>query len=913
MSRMRVVRASLLRLLGTFAGSRRERELADELQSHLQLHIDDNLRAGMSAAEARRQALVRLGGMEAIKEQHRDRGGFPVLSHLMQDLSFAARLLRKAPGFSVTAIVTIALAVGVNAAIFTVLNAAALQALHVPQPDELATVALRLEGPGNRGVDGFRSMLSWPEFTAVRDQVRAFDGVLAFSPFNAVTLGGVVRHAQDAPSPSGGAEPRQILATLGSCEYFDVLRVRPALGRTFVRADCDRGAPATIVLSDALWRSAFAADPSIVSQTVMINRTPFAVIGVAPPWFTGTQLVAEDAYVPIQTQPAIKRGRNQIDNANMSWLYVIGRLRGGASMAALRADLAVVAARLTAAEHSTRTFHFDPSRATLAGLPEVRQIVLAVGGVMVAGVALVLLIACANIANLLLARSTARRKEFAVRMTLGASRARVVRQLLTESLLLAAIGGAAGLLAASWGTGVIVRFLLSHLPPGVWPMVFEPRPDARVVAYAAGLTALTGVAFGLVPALRSTHDAGLELRSATSTDRPGTRRLQHGLVAVQVAVCLVLLVSAGLLARGVYRAHTINPGVAMDGVSVVSYDLQGAGYTPAAGAAFQRSLIDNLSALPGVRAVAASTAVPLSDQHLETGFGIAGSERVRYLEFSQVSPSYFDLLGIPIVRGRNFLRSEMDSEGAAIVTESTARQLWPGADPLSQALVLDKVPRPIVGVVRDVQVSQLGRSDGMYVFLPIGSDAPSSVSRSTSGIQAQNVFILVGGAATTPSARALVEAVRGLDRDLAVEVTRLSDNLEQWRAPSKLVSALSATLAVLALVLACTGVFGTVAYTVSRRVREIGIRVALGAAHEDVLRLMVRQGMRPVVIGMAIGLPGAAALSTVLAKMLFGLSPHDPLSFVLVPAVLFAIALLACYVPARRALRVEPTTALRTE
>ena len=470
-----------------------------------------------------------------------------------------------------------------------------------------------------------------------------------------------------------------------------------------------------------------------------------------------------------------------------------------------------------------------------------------------------------------------------MRMALGASRARVVRQLLTESVLLAAIGGAAGLLAAGWGARTIVRFLLSHLPPGVWPIVFEPHPDARVVAYAAGLTALTGVAFGLVPALRSTHDAGLELRSAASTDRPGTRRLQHGLVAIQVAVCLVLLVSAGLLARGVYRAHTINPGVAMDGVSVISYDLGGAGYTPAAAAAFQRSLMDNLSALPGVRAVAATSAVPLSDQHLETRFGIGGSERVRYFEFSQVSPLYFDLLGIPIVRGRTFLPSEMDSEGAAIVTESTARQLWPGADPLSQALVLDKVPRPIVGVVRDVAgVAAWTKRRHLRVSAGRVRRAVFRVAIDL-GIQAQNVSILVGGATTTPSPRALAEAVRALDRDLAVEVTRLSDNLEQWRAPSKLVSALSATLAVLALVLACTGVFGTVAYTVSRRVREIGIRVALGAAHADVLRLIVRQGMRPVVIGMAIGLPGAAAVSTVLANMLFGLSPHDPFSFVVLP------------------------------
>jgi len=895
---MRRLRAAMARFTGIFTASRREREMADELESHLALHIDDNIRAGMAPAEARRQALLKFGPVESVKEAYRDRAGIPVVSHLAQDLRFALRLLRKAPGFSITVVITIALAVGVNAAIFTVLNAAALQPLRVPQAEDLAAVALRLEGPGNRAVDGVPSMLSWPEFTSVRDQVRAFDGAAAFNALNPVTL--------------GGAEPRQVLATLGSCEYFDVLRVRAALGRTFIKADCERGAPATVVLSDALWRSAYAADPGIVSKSIAINRTPFTVIGVAPPWFTGTQLVAEDVYVPIQMQPVIKRGRNQIDNANMSWLSVIGRLRDGASMASLRSDLSVVASRLTAAEQPGRTFRFDPSRATLAALPEVRQIVLAVGAVIVAGVALILLIACANIANLLLARSTVRRKEFAVRMALGASRARVVQQLLTESVLLAAMGGAAGLLAADWGTRAIVRVLVARLPHGMWPIVFEPHADVRVIGYAVLLTALTALAFGLVPALRSTRDAGLEFRSSTSTDRPGSRRLQQALVSVQVAVCLVLLVCAGLLARGLYRAHTIDPGLNMDAVSVVSFDLGGSGYTPGAAAAFRHQLTATLSALSGVRAVATSSSVPLSDQRTETRFGI-GSERERYLEFSQVSASYFDVVGIPIVRGRTFLSSELDSQRAAIVTESTARRLWPGADPLTQALVLDNETLPIVGIARDVQVSQLGRSDGPFVFLPIGSDAPSSVSKTTSGIAAAQVYMLVGGTGATPSPRVMADAVRSLDRDLAVEVARLSDNLEIWRAPSTLVAALSASLGLLALVLACTGVFGTVAYTVSRRVREIGVRVALGASHTDVLRLIVRQGIRPVVIGLVVGLALAATATSVLEKMLFGLSAHDPWSFVAVPAVLFAIALLACYVPARRALLVEPTIALRAE
>lgn len=862
--------------------------MADEIRSHLQLHIDDNIRAGLPPAEARRQALLKFGAMEGIKEAYRDRGGFPAVARIGQDLRFAARLLRKAPGFSVTVIATIALAVGVNAAIFAVLNAAALRPLPVPEGDRLTTLAISVEGEGRRNVHGSASMLSYPEYQAVRDESRAFDGVLGFSPFNAITL--------------GGAEPRQVLATLASCNYFDVLKVRPALGRPLNDGDCAAGAAPAAVLSDRLWRAAFSADPAVVGRSVTLNRAPFLVVGVAPPGFIGTQLVPEDLFVPVTLQTTIDRERVLLANANMSWLVVMGRMKPAASLGSVRADLAVIAGRLTANEHSGRTYRLDAGRSTLSTLPEIRTLVLAIGSIVLAAVALVLLLACANIANLLLARATTRRREIAVRMALGAGRGRLIQQLLTESLLLAAIGGFMGFMAASWTSRAIVRFLLSHLPPGTWPVVFDPQPDWRVGLYAIGLTTLTGVAFGLVPALQSTRrDLAVEFRDVTATDRRGSRRLQHTLVTIQVAVCMVLLLSAGLLSRGLYRAQTIDPGIAMANVSIVSYDLPNSGYTEAAAATFQRQVIDRLSAFPGVRTIAQSSAMPLSDQHSQTGFAFPGTDGKTEIEFSSVTPAYFEVLHIPIVRGRNFDPAEVESERAAIVTESTARRLWPGLDPLAQSLSLDKIARPIVGIVRDAQVSRLGRTDGSYVFLPAG---PASQAR---------VQLLVAGTTSAPGAQAIRAAVAGLDPQLAVDVTRLEDNLEQWRAPSKLVAALSAALAGLALVLACTGVFGTVAYTVSRRVREIGIRVALGAAHEDVLRLIVRQGMRPVVIGIVIGLAGAAAASTVFANMLFGLSPHDPISFVTVPAVFLAIALAACYIPARRALRVEPTTALRTD
>ena len=887
---MSAPRAWILRLRGLFDRRRREREMAEEFASHLAMHIDDNVRAGMSPQEARRQALLRFGPMEALKETYRDRSSWPVVSRVGQDLRFALRLLRKSPIFSLTAIVTIALGVGANAAIFSVLNAAALQSLRVPGGDRLVSVSLSLQLQENdrRGVSGARSMLSLPEYETVRDQGRPFSGVLAFSSTNDVTL--------------GGTTPATVLATLASCNFFDVLQVKPAIGRPFIAADCSGAAAGTAaVLSHQLWTSRFAADPAIVGTTIPINRRLFTVVGVAPAGFGGADIVAQSVFLPLAAQPLINPERSLLA-ANVSWLQVIGRLRDDATIQTSRADLDVISSRLTAASNTGRIYRLAAQPTSLVSLPEARPMVLSIAAIVLAAVMLVLLLACANIANLLLARSAARRREIAVRMALGAGRARLIQQLLTESLLLAGIGGAAGLLAASWTSRTIVASVLANLPAGMEPLAFDPILDRRVLVFALGITIATGLAFGLVPALQSTRrDLAGSFRDGAATEGRTGRRWQSVLVALQVAGCLVLLLSAGLLARGLYRAHTIDPGLAMDDVSIVTFDLRAAGYAPPAAAAFHTALVERLRGMPRVRAVAQANPLPLSDVHHETRFTVTGTDRSLYMEFATVSAGYFDLLGVSIVRGRTFSEAEVQSETAAIVTESTARHLWPGEDPLTKTLTIDEVARPVVGVAHDSQVSRLGVTDTAFVFVPAG---PSAQLR---------MRLLVRGDGGAMPARDLRAAVAALDSGLAIEVARLSDNLQRWRAPSALISMLAGTLALLALILACTGVFATVAYTVSRRIREIGIRVALGAAREDVLRLIVRQGMRPVLIGIAAGLAGGAAATSLLVKLLFGLSPHDPWSFVLTPALLAAIAVTACDVPARRALRVDPPVALRSE
>jgi predicted permease len=865
--------------------------MADEFASHLEMHVEDNLRAGMSPEEARRQALLRFGPMESVKDTWRDRASWPVVSRIGQDVRFAVRLLRKTPIFSLTAVVTIALGVGVNAAIFSIFNAAALQALRVPEGDRLVSVSLslQLQGTDRRRVSGARSMLSLPEYELVRDQRRAFSGVLAYSSTNDVTL--------------GGTEPRTVLATLASCNYFDVLQVRPALGRGFVGAECSADSSGSVaVLSHDLWSSQFGSDPAVVGRTVSINRHPFTVVGIAPAGFAGADVVPQSIFVPLTAQPVISRERSLLSEANVSWLMVIGRLGDHASMRMARADLDVLSKRLTADSGGRRAYTLTSRPTTLAALPEVRTMVLSIAAVMLAAVTLVLLLACANIANLLLARSTARRREMAVRLALGAGRARLVQQLLTESLILAVLGGMAGVIAASWASRALVAYLLANLPTGMEPLAFEPRLDVRVLLYAFGTTVATGLAFGLVPALQATRrDLAGSFRDGAATERPATRRWQDVLVSLQVAGCLLLLVSAGLLARGLYRAHTIDPGLAMTDVSVVSFNLRTAGYSDAAAAALHAALLERLRATPQVRAVAQASPLPLSGNYHETSFGVTGTDRSLYMEFAAVSPDYFDVLGVRIVRGRTFTDAEVRAESAVIVTESTAAHLWPGADPLTKTLTVGETARPVVGIVENAQVSRLGVTDADFVFLPAGPSAQSQIR------------VLVRGASGSPLPRSLRTVVASLDPALAVEVRRLSDNLQQWQAPSAIVSMLAGTLALLALVLACTGVFATVAYSVSRRVREIGIRVALGAAHDDVIRLIVRQGLRPVAIGIVLGLAGSAGATTLLVTLLFGVSPHDPVSFVVIPSVLAVIAVAACYVPARRALRVDPTVALRAE
>lgn len=892
-----------LRLRSVFYRRAADGELDSELHFHLEQQIAIHISRGMSPGNARQTALRELGGVEQLKEECRDMRKTNYIHDFAQDLRYGLRMLRKSPGFTVIAVLTLALGIGANTAIFTILNSAALRQLPVPHANQLVTVGQQIRaangGSIHRNIHDDDSFVSYSEYRAYAKQNRVFSGLLAYSAFTETTL------VRDKPAP--------IMGTLTSCNYFDVLEIRPEQGRLFVDSDCT--APdesAVVVLSDSAWHSTFSGDPAIVGKTITLNRTSFRIVGIAPPEFDGTVAVKSAFWAPVTMVRAFRPDRDYLSDDYLSWLAMIGRLQPGVARRQAAANLSVIASGMNSLQKG-RITSVTLSGANLLSMPSMRSILLLIGGLVMVAVGLVLLLACANIANLLLARAAGRRKEIAVRLTVGASRGRLIRQLLTESLLLAFIGGGAGAFASMWSVAKIFRFAMAHMPvdPDI-AFALHITSDLRTWFYAFGLSVITACFFGLAPALRASRvDLTLAMKedgahSQTGTIRAG--RLRNFLVGLQVATCMLLLLASGLLLHGLYRAQTVNPGFQMNHIEAAAFDLSAAGYTPQRAAVFQEQLRGRLAALPGVDDVVRAVSIPLGNQHNMTGF--SGPNGISYeAEDNNVSANFFHVLGIPVLQGRTFTDAEERSGTHVVVlSQSTARRLFPKGNPVGQLVrggdsyIGKFVQWQVVGVVADAQVANLGDSRKLYVYEPAGP------------AQQANLNVMVHTAATTPAIAKEMNSILGaLDPDLSVTVGPLSDVLEFWRAPARVVSAFSVILGVLALLLASIGIYGMVSYGVSRRVREIGIRMALGADNRDVMWLVVRQAMFPVLTGVVIGMALCAAASSIFSAILFGVSPRDPGAFALMPAFLLTVALLASYVPARRAMRVDPMVALRYE
>ena len=883
-----------MRVKALFKRKQLDRDLEDELAFHLAMREAKNRDRGVEVEEARYAARRQFGSVLRIKEACREAWSFVSLETTWRDLRYGARALAKNPGFAAVAVLATALGIGVNTGIFSVMNGVALKLLPVPKAEQIVSVDQIFHGKFSRNVEGEPGLFSYAEYKNYRANNHVFSGLLAYAPFLVATL--------------GGESPKQVMGAETSCNFFDVLGERPALGRVFVEEDCRApGASPVVVLSDDLWKSQFGADPTILGKSVSLNRAKFVVIGIAAPGFGGLDPWPSAFWAPVTMQKALEPQHDLLAADNTGWLALLGHMRGGISIEEVRADMGVIAGRIDE-QYPGRTTMLAIRRATFMGRPEERSVVFDIGAVVLAAVGLVLLIACANVANLLLARASARQKEIAIRLSIGGSRWRIVRQMLTESVLIAFLGGTLGSLVAFWLIEGIAQFVLAHLPHGAPQLVWNVSPDLRVCGYSLVLTALTGILFGLVPALHATRQ---DLSTAVKGDgdgfigkAAGGGILRNALVGVQVAVCMVLLIAAGLLMRGLYLAQTVDPGFEMKGIIQAQFDLPSQGYSTEKAQAFQRELIARVAALPGVDDVEQARVTPLGHQWEGTGLTLAGETQERAFEFNVVTPGFFRMLGMPMVRGRVFTETERRSDAPVlVVTESTARRLWPGQDAIGKTLRNDeKNEFQVVGVVRDSQASHLGQTDGLFFYTPAGPAAQDRLQ-----------LLVHSKSGETATVNGIREAVRALDANLIVDVTKLADNLEAWRTPSRIVAALSGVLGALALLLASIGVHGVVSYGVSQRTREIGIRMTLGADRRDVMRLVLRQALWPVLIGALVGVIGCAAVSQVLSNVLYGMGAHDPVAFVGVPLFLLSIAFLASYIPARRAVRVDPVVALRYE
>jgi macrolide transport system ATP-binding/permease protein len=870
-------------------------QLDQDIRDHLERETQDNLDRGMSPEEARYAALRKFGNVTRVKEQTHEVWTITWLEQFLQDARYGARSLGRSPSLTGAAVLAIALGVGINVGIFSVLNGLALRLLPIPRAREVLSInqTLHFRGHGNRDIHDSAGYFSWSEYRDYRDHNDVFSGVAAYEPFVEATL--------------AGRNARQVLGTAASCNYFDVLEEQPALGHGFATPDCaSAGADAVAVLSDSMWRTQFGADPSVIGKPIFLNRRAYTVIGIARPGFTGTEPFPSAFWVPVTMDKALEPDQNRLANDNMSWLAMLGRTRPGVTLEQVHADLDVISQRIDQ-HYPGRTTSLAIHTARFFSSPEERQFLIPVSSVILAAFALVLLIACANVTNLLLARASVRQKEISLRLSLGAGRGRLVRQLLTESLLLSLAGGILGSLIACWSFVRLTRFVTSHLPGDFPPISINVAPDTHVLIYALLLTLCASIAVGLVPALQSTR---LDLNSGMKGDRAaatsGKRSgwfLLNTLVGSQVAVCMVLLLAAGLLLRGLYYAQTVDPGFEIKGVATTFLELGHQGYDRPRTTQFMRRFVDSLRGFPGVTAVAQAECAPLAHDFSADHFTLPGRSDQIPIEYNHVTPNYFSVLGIPIVRGRNFTFAETHDATGVIVTESTASRLWPDQDPLGQTLRDSSGHESIViGIARDAQVSHLGESTSNYLYYPFGPED-----------NARNYVLVRYATGFGDVAKGVRAAALSIDPNLSIDVTRLEDYLEVWRAPSRIVAGLSGTLGVLALLLCSIGVYGMVSYSVSRSVREIGIRLALGADKSNVLRHVLWQSMRSVLIGGAAGVILSAMVSGVLSGMMFGIGRHDPLAFITVPCFLFSVAALATLVPARRATDVDPAVALRSE
>jgi predicted permease len=889
------VRRFASRLVNVFRTGRAEDDLSRETAAHLALLEDDYRRRGMTADQARIEARRAFGGVEQMKDRQRDARSFTWLDDARWDLRHAARLLRRDPLFTLTAVVSLAIGIGANTTIFTIANAVLFR------PPAGVADADRLVDIGTRTPGGGFGNSSYPNYLDLRQRTTTLDGVYAYSLFpRAMSLG--------ADSGTPGTE--RVFATLVTANYFTVLGATPSAGRLFGADESAPGAAEAVVLSHRFWTRRFNGDPAIVGRAMTLNGRPVTVIGIASEGFQGTGIRAGDAWVPITGAASA----SSLAERASAWLLLGGRLKPGVSTPQAAAEVDAIG-RALAAEYPDQNRSLGLRVQASSPVPGSSTPIAAFLALLMSIVALVLVIACANLAGVLLARASARRQEIAVRLAIGAGRRRLVRQLLAETLMLFSLGGVAGLVLARTVTSMIV----AALPALPFPVDVSVALDMPALLFTAALVFVAGMLSGLAPALQASN-ADVVPALKDDAQAPARVRLRHAFVVSQVAFSILLVVVAGLFVRALQAAGAGDPGFDRRGVELASLDLSMAGYTGTTGPPFLRELAERIRGLPDVQAASIATSLPGGFEVQRRGVAVPGvtppnGQRLFQVDWNDIEPGYFAALRIPIVSGRDF--TPADRAGAplvAIVGEGTARRFWPGQDPIGLRIIEPEAgprgPDPatsktllVVGVARDVKASTLidGLSSSL-VYVPLQQQYLSRVTIVARTRRGQRI------------ADELRTLVGSLNRNLPIVTSQtLEDATALGLVPQQIVVSVAGGLGLIGALLAAIGIYGVAAYAVVRRTREIGIRMALGARRADVVAMVLQQGVWLAVIGTAIGLVLAAAASRALVVFLFGVPPLDPVIFG-GAAVLFAfVGLAACYWPARRATRIDPLTALRYE
>lgn len=810
---------------------------------------------------------------------------------MLGDIRYALRTFAKRPSYAVATIATLALGITVNTVAFSLINSLMLRPMPVRDAGRVVRV-YPVDPDGRRA-----NLFSYPDYLEYRQSAAGFETLAAYIPAE-MTAG-------QSTLDLGVIEPRAALGYVVSASYFDLTGVRAALGRVLQPAD-DRPGSHVVVISHLFWQTRFGGDPAAVGATLTLNGTPLTIVGVAAPGFAGTEPIVADCWVSLTELATTIGGTRQPLDRGTGSLLVVGRLVPGGSRASAAQALTLTARQLAQAYPGFRRpgsvevvpatfFTVDP------GLKPIIAGIMAVVG-------LVLLIACANAANLALARAASRRREIALRLAIGASRFRIVRQLVVEALLIGAAAGAAALLAAEWTLRGLYRTALSlvALP---WAISLNLEPDIRVFCYTAGIALLSGVVLGLLPALQASSPriAGALQGQAVFGGRLRGTTLRHGLVVAQVAASLVLLFGAGLLLRGLRSAEALDVGFTTTGVIYTDYDPRAARYTTSRAESFNAALLNSARAMPGVVAAALTSHVPLHGGVRQETVRLVGTPRLADSSaiLSTVSPEYFAALGIPFVAGQNFDGRAVGSTPSVVISEALARRFWPGESALGKAVSAPgwQVPRTVVGVVRDAANGTIWREKELAVYLPIDASTDP-----------RDLRLLVRTTADTGEVRRLLtRRAASLAGDLRFSPIPLDELLRLWRLPSKVAAASVGVLAVMAVFLASVGLYGVLTFTVGERTREMGVRMALGADARAVVRLILGDAWRLVVRGLVIGAACALPAAPLLDRLLFGVSAFDPLTLVSVVLLLIAVALAASYAPARRASRLEPLAALRVD